>query len=158
MVNINGGCRDQENVFGSPTPAPTRSDATAGTKQYFNSSSGDDDGDDSDDNGPPTTKKLRPTVGALVLWCQRIVEHRKVHVRVSIATKEPFAAGMVLDRILTASWLAGHKDVKDDLQIDAALLPTEGELTVVSHLFILGDTQMKSFAFSLSKCCPSTAG
>lgn len=128
MVTFPGHYEGDENVFGQPTPIPT--DTVTGAKRYFNG----ENEDEPDGDGSPLNK--RPALNTLPLLRKRIVELGKDAVRVSIATQDPFAAGLNMDRILTTSWLYGHKYVKADFDLMGAELkinvPTEGELTVVS--------------------------
>lgn len=132
MVTFPYHYEGDDNVFGQSTPTPTLTDTVTGTKRYFPNGSENDDEPDGDGSPP----KKRPALNTLPLLRKRIVELGKDAVRVAIATQEPFAAGPKMDRILTASWLYGHKQVKADFDLMAAEMnvnvPTEGELTVVS--------------------------
>ncbi|KZP28392.1 hypothetical protein FIBSPDRAFT_1039526 [Athelia psychrophila] len=140
MENYEG----DENIFGQPTPTPT--DTVTGTKRYFLNHSENEDEPDGD--GSPPSK--RPALSTLPLLRKRIVELGKDAVRVSIATQDPFAAGPTMDRILTTSWLYGHKSVKADFDLMGAELkvhvPIEAELTVLKGTFAQHRGVVKTFA------------
>lgn len=144
MVTFPENYEGDENIFGQPTPTPT--DTVTGTKRYFLNHSENEDEPDGD--GSPPSK--RPALSTLPLLRKRIVELGKDAVRVSIATQDPFAAGPTMDRILTTSWLYGHKSVKADFDLMGAELkvhvPIEAELTVVSSRSRAGDSTNYTFS------------